>query len=91
MPGTTSGRRQCIIVCGQSKDDETQIFYEVMEYKAKTTVKFSIANLLNTATTDNVNYIPIHPGNIPMTDALQAELTNGVQIVTERIQQAIAQ
>ena len=89
--GTTSGRRQCIIVCGQAKDDETQIFYEVMEYKAKTNIPFSIGALLHTATLDHATYIPIHPSRMPMTDALQAQLTNGVQMVTERIQQAIAQ
>ena len=89
--GTTSGRRRCVIVCGQAKDDETQIYFKVMEYKAKTTIKFSLANLLNTATTENVNYTPIHPSRITMTDALQAQLTNGVQSVTERIQAAIGQ
>jgi hypothetical protein len=89
--GTTSGRRRCIIVCGQAKDDETQIYFKIMEYKAKTTIKFSIANLLNTATTENANYTPIHPTRIQMTDALQAQLTNGVHIVTERIQAAIGQ
>ena len=89
--GTTSGRRQCIIVCGQAKDDETQIFYEVMEYKAKTNIPFSIGALLHTATLDHATYIPIHPSRIQMTDTLQAQLTNGVQMVTERIQQAIAQ
>jgi tetratricopeptide (TPR) repeat protein len=89
--GTTSGKRRCLIVCGQATDDETQIFFKVMEYKAKTTIKFSIGNLLNTATPSNAEYIPIHPSQIQMTDALQAQLTNGVQNVTERIQQAIAQ
>ncbi|MEI6196890.1 MAG: PEGA domain-containing protein, partial [Verrucomicrobiota bacterium] len=75
--GTTSGQRRCIIVCGQSKDDETQIYFKVLEYKAKTSIKFSIANILNTATTANVNYTAIHPTRIQMTDALQAQLTNG--------------
>ena len=87
--GTTSGQRRCIIVCGQSKDDETQIYFKVLEYKAKTSIKFSIANILNTATTANVNYTAIHPTRIQMTDALQAQLTNGVHIVTERIQAVI--
>ena len=89
--GTTSGQRRCIIVCGQSKDDETQIYFKVLEYKAKTSIKFSIANILNTATTANVNYTAIHPTRIQMTDALQAQLTNGVHIVTERIQAVIGQ
>jgi len=73
------------------KDDETQILFKVMEFKAKTTVGFSIANLLNTATTENVKYIPIHPSRIQMTDSLQAQLTNGVQMVTARIQGVIGQ
>ena len=89
--GTTSGQRRCLIVCGQATDDETQIYFKVMEYKAKTTIKFSLATVLNTATIDNVNYIPIHPSRITMTDTLQAQLTNGVQNVTERIQAAIGQ
>jgi hypothetical protein len=89
--GTTSGRHFCIIVCGLTKVDETQILFKVLEYKAQTTIKFSIGSLLNTATTDHAEYIPIHPSKIKMTDALQAQLTNGVQIVTGRIQQAIAQ
>ena len=89
--GTTSGRHRCIVVCGQTKDDETQILFKVLEYRGKTSIKFSIANLLNTATTDNVNYIPIHPSKIQMTDALRAQLTNGVQNVMERIQRAIGQ
>jgi hypothetical protein len=89
--GTTSGQRRCLIVCGQRTDNETQILFKVLEYKAKTTIKFSLANLLNTATTDSVNYIPVHPGKIQMTDTLQAQLTNGVQMVTGRIQRAIGQ
>jgi len=89
--GTTTGRRQCIIVCGQAKDDETQIYFKVMEYKAKTDIPFSLGALLHTATPDHANYTPINPSRIQMTDALQAQLTNGVPMVTERIQQAIAQ
>ena len=87
--GTTSGRRQCVIVCGQTTDQETEILFKVLEYKAKTTIKFSIANLLQTATTDNVNYIPIHPSRIEMTDALNARVAEGVQIISNYIQNAI--
>jgi tetratricopeptide (TPR) repeat protein len=89
--GTTSGRRRCIIVCGQTTDQETEILFKVMEYTAKTTIKFSIANLLQTATTDNVNYIPIHPSRLAMTDKLQAQLAAGVADVTARIQGAVGQ
>ena len=87
--GTTSGRRTCVIVCGQAKDDETQIWFKVLEYKAKSAIPFSIGALLHTATTDHADYIPIHPSKIQMTDTLQAQLTNGVQNVTARIKQAV--
>jgi tetratricopeptide (TPR) repeat protein len=87
--GTTSGRRQCVIVCGQTKDDETQILFKVLEYKAETTIKFSVANLLNTATTDNVKYIPLNPSRLEMTDKLQAQLAEGASNVITCVQNAI--
>ena len=90
--GTTSGRRQCLIVCGQTTDQETEIHFKVLEYKAKTSIKFSLANLLNTATTDNVNYIPIHPTQFnPMPEKLQTQLIEGLANVTAIIQLAIGQ
>jgi hypothetical protein len=89
--GTTSGRRQCIIVCGQTKDDETQVLFKVLEYNAKTDVPYSIGALLHSATPDHALYTPINPSRIQMTDALQTQLTNGVQFVAARIGHAIAQ
>jgi len=80
-----SGQRICIIVCGQAKDDEAQIWFKVLEYKKHT--HFSLQGGL----TEYNDEIPVNPGRIQMTDALEAQLTNGVQIVTERIQQVISQ
>jgi hypothetical protein len=83
-----SGVRRCIIVCGQTTDNETEILYKVMEYKTKHNV--SMQGLLNFK--DNEQSIPINPSRIPdMTDKLKAQLQEGVSNVTARIQQAIGQ
>jgi hypothetical protein len=83
-----SGRRQCIIVCGQITDTETEIHFKNMEYKAKHNV--TMPGLL--AFHDDVEFIPIHPSKIPdMTDKLKAQLQVGVSNLTVRIQGAIGQ
>ena len=85
---TTTGWRQCLIVCGQSRDDETQIFFRLMEYKAKHNV--SMPGLL--AFKDDVDFVPIHPSKIPdMTDKLKAQVQAGVSNLTARIQVAIGE
>jgi len=40
---------------------------------------------------DNKNLIPVSPSRMQMNSGFEAQLREGVQIVTERIQQAIAQ
>ena len=42
---TSAGRREFLIVGAQTKDDETQILFEVVEYKVEAVEKFSIGNL----------------------------------------------
>jgi hypothetical protein len=85
---STTGRRQCMIVCGQARDDETQIYFKVMEYKTKHNV--SMPGLL--AFRDDMEFIPIHPSTIPdMTDKLKAQVQTGVSNLTVRIQGAIGQ
>jgi len=87
---TSAGRRTCLIVGGQTRDDETVILFKVLEYKTEAVNKFSIGNLIGTPV--EVNYVPIHAvGNVKLSDKLQAQLNAGVSNVTERIQQAIAQ
>jgi tetratricopeptide (TPR) repeat protein len=82
------GIRRCLIVGGQTKDDETEIFFNVQEYK--THHRVSVEGLLNF--TDNVEYIPVHPSRIPdMTDKLKVQVAEGTRIVTERIQRAAGQ
>lgn len=88
--GTSAGRRQCLIVGAQTKNDETQILFKVLEYKTEAQIKFSIGALIHAPVA--VNYIPIHAsGNVPLTDKLQAQINEGVSNVTARIQGAIGQ
>ncbi len=83
---TSAGRRQCVIVMAQTRDDETQILFKVLEFKAHHSV--GTKGLLNL--TDNVTFIPVHPSRIPdFTDKLKSQLEEGTKMVTDRIQQAI--
>ena len=85
---STSGYRQCLIVCGQASDDETQIYFKMVEYKAKHNV--TMPGLL--AFHDDLEFVPIHPSRIPdMTDKLKAQVRAGVSNLTVRIQGAIGQ
>jgi len=85
---STSGRRECIIVCGQTTDNETQILFKDMEYMAKHNV--SMPGLL--AFRDDEEFIPISPSRIPdMTDKVKAQLQIGVSNLTVRIQGALGQ
>jgi hypothetical protein len=87
---TSAGRRQCFIVGAQTRPDETQIIYKVLEYKTEAQIKFSIGNLIGAP--GAVNYIPVSPARIPkMTDKLIAQLQYGVSNLTVRIQGAIGQ
>ena len=87
---TSAGRRQGVIVCAQTKDDETQILFKILEYKTEAQNKFSIGNLIGTPVA--VNYVPISPSRIgPLTDKLEARLNEGITNVTARIQGAIGQ
>jgi hypothetical protein len=79
--------RDCLIVVGQAKDDETQIWFKVLEYQVQHTVTSN--GLLNYH--DNKQLIPVNPSRMQMNEGFQAQLREGVQIVTDRIQQAINQ
>jgi hypothetical protein len=85
---TTTGWRECLILCGQAGDDETQIYFKVLEYKAKHNV--AMQGLLGIR--DDLEFIPINPSRIPdMTDKLKAQVVAGVSNLTVRIEGAIGQ
>jgi hypothetical protein len=87
---TSAGRRQGVIVMAQTKDEETQILFKILEYTTEAQVKFSIGNLIGTPVA--VNYVPISPARIgQLSEKLQARLNEGVTNVNARIQGAIGQ
>ena len=87
---TSAGYRDGIIVCAQTKADETQILFKILEYKTEAQIKFSIGALIGTPVA--VNYIPISEAKLgPLSEKLQARLNEGITNVTARIQSAIGQ
>ena len=83
-----NGRRQCIIVCGQTTDSNTVILYKVLEYKAKHNV--SMPGLL--AFRDDESFTPINKSSVTdMNAKLLVQLQAGVSNLTVRIQGAIGQ
>jgi hypothetical protein len=83
LPG---GLRQCVIVGAQTGENETYILFMVIEYKTKHDVS------LGGGLTFNTSYIPLHPSQVgELTEKMKAQIAEGIQIVTARIQQAIGQ
>lgn len=78
--------RVILLIIGQTKDDETQILFKVLEYQTQHTV---VAEGLKFR--DDKQLIPLHPSRIQMTDILQSQVQEGTRIVTEKVQQAIQQ
>ena len=87
---TSAGRRICVVVGGQTRDDETQIRFKVLEYKTEAVNKFSIGALIGTPV--EVNYVAIHPSRIgTVPEKLQARVNEGVSNMTAIVQSAIGQ
>jgi tetratricopeptide (TPR) repeat protein len=82
---TSAGRRQCLIVLSQVTDEETEILFKVLEYKAEAVEKLSIGALIGAPV--DVKYVPIHESHISkITDSLRAQVAEGVSNVTVRVQ-----
>jgi tetratricopeptide (TPR) repeat protein len=81
--------RICVIVIGQTAIDETEIRYELLEYKVQSPIPF-VGALLNMPV--EKNYIPLHATRVgQMTDKMRAQIDEGVKSMTERIMSAIGQ
>ena len=78
-------QRDCLIVVGQAKEDETQIYFEVLEYQVQYVL--DATTLFNAK--ENKRRVPLHSSRIQMTDAMQKQIQEGVRIVTERIEIAL--
>jgi len=72
--------RLCLLVVGQTKDDETQILYKVVEYR----IQHTLVNFQDTR-----QLIPMHPSRMQMDELNQLHVQEGIRLVKERIQKAI--
>jgi len=82
LPG---GMRQCLIVGGQTFPDETQIFYEVLEYATGQTTNIGIVSVKS-----DFIMTPIHPSRIEqMTSTLRGQVEEGIRMVTRLLQGAV--
>jgi hypothetical protein len=78
--------RDCIIVVGQSKDNETQVWFKVLEYAVHHTEV-----MVNFTLSDKKQLIPIDSSQTAMNADLQGRVQDGIKIVTDKIQSVIGQ
>lgn len=84
----SGGSRRCIIAGGQSKDDETQIYFTVLESKKVGFMQQPITSLLGTTP---LEYTQIDPTQPQLSDKLKNQIVGGVTNLAARIQAAIGQ
>jgi hypothetical protein len=83
------GERMCLIIVGQTKDDESQIIFKVLEFQRHHHLDMNVP--INQMPISE-ELIPVSPSRFPdMTDKLKAQLQEGVSNVTAIIQGAIGQ
>jgi tetratricopeptide (TPR) repeat protein len=80
----SGGRRVFAITGAQLSTNETRVAYEIMEYQTKHEVS------LNGGLSFNTSYVPLEPSKIgPLTEAMQAQITAGLELIRNRIHQAL--
>jgi hypothetical protein len=82
------GSRRCMIVGGQSKDDETRIYFKVVESKKVGFMDQPLGALVGAMP---AKYTLIYPSQLQPNDKLKNQIAEGVSNVTARIQVAIGQ
>jgi hypothetical protein len=85
---TSGGRRRCVVMVGQTKDDEVKVLFKIIEYKTEAVNKFSIGNMIGTPVA--VNYVALDAKGTLSNDQ-KIQIAGGIHFVTDRIQKAIAQ
>ena len=88
----SGGGRLCMIVGAQIYDDETRIAFKVIEFKSEAIgLRILGAVLANaTSTTYQSNFKPINPADEKLSVSDKNRVSEGVRIVTEKIERAIA-
>lgn len=79
--------RVCLLVVGQSKPGETEIFFKVLEFEIQTDVQ---SNGLLSGQAEK-KLIPVDPSRLQMNDLLESRLRDGVQIVLEKLRPVLRQ
>lgn len=82
------GSRRCEIVGGQSKDDETQIYFKVVEMKKSAFFNQPIGIMWHALPT---HYDLIDSHQTQLNDKQKLQIADGVSLVTARIQMALGQ
>jgi tetratricopeptide (TPR) repeat protein len=83
VPG---GSRRCVITGAQTGDNETRIFFTVIENKSKNSVSFQ------GQLTITKSYVPLDPSRMnELTEREKALVKEGAAMVEERIRKAVAQ
>lgn len=80
------GERRCVIVVGQSSENETKILFKVAEFKKVGFMKQPITSLVGVTP---LAYTVINPNQPQMSEKSKEQIAEGVRLVTERIQCAI--
>ena len=86
---TSGGRRRCVIVVGQTKDDEIKVLFKIIEYKTEAVNKFSIGNMIGTPVA--VNYVALDASKGNLNNDQKTQIAGGIHFITDHIQKAIAQ
>ncbi len=83
------GSRICVIVVGQTADTETEIWYEVLEYKL-IPVAMRVVGVFLGGSPPKDPHVPIHPSRFgPLTDKMKGQIEGGLKVVRERISKGI--
>ena len=64
--------RLCLVVVGQTKDNETQVLYKVLEFQMRVIEGKS-------------QMVPLHSSQMEMTDMIQYQVDDGLKMVTKKI------
>jgi len=79
-------RRECLLVIGKGKDDQTMVLFKVLEFQRKPTANLAIAVLGG----NNANeWVPLNSGRAQMTEAHAEQIRAGVKMMMKKINAAV--
>ena len=76
--------RDCLLVVGQAKPGETQIYFKVLEYQVQSTIR--VTGLFSAH--DDKKLVPLNASRIQMTEAMRERVQDGQRLVINKIRHA---